>query len=165
MLDVHRHFRAAAVGLSLLTPACDSMPHHPSEPSLSPAAVSPIAASRAPVEVPLFEQFDDLNPCTGAVVTITFTGTARIHQFGNHSMLVANGSVATSDGFTGSFNRQIVVHGDRVTHARFHDMEVNQATGQRIIFGVGMFHETTAGGEIRVSFVHFSGAKCVGPAA
>jgi hypothetical protein len=49
-----------------------------------------------------------------------------------------------------------------VTHLRFHDMEVSDQTGQRIIFGVGLVHETLANGEVVVSFDHFSGLRCVG---
>ena len=141
--------------------ACESTTLSPQQPS------APLYANtgHAPIEVPLLEQFDDLNPCTGQVVTFTFTGVARIQQFDDHFVLVARGSVATSDGFSGSFNRQFVFQGDRVTHLRFHDMEVRHATGQRIRFGVGMFHETSVQGQPVVSFTHFSGARCVGKGA
>lgn len=121
------------------------------------------AAGGAPIVVPLFEEFDDLNPCTGEVVTYTFTGTARIKEFDDHFILVAKGTVVTSDGFSGSFNRQFVFQGDRVAHLRFHDMEVSDDTGQRIMFGVGLLHETSVAGETVVSFLHFSGLRCVGP--
>jgi hypothetical protein len=132
----------------------------------APAALPvPTAASGAPSEVPFFEEFQDINPCTGQVVTYTFTGSARIRESADHFILVAKGSVVTSDGFSGSFNRQFVFIGDRVTHLRFHDMEVNSATGQRIIFGVGLFHETSPQGQPVVSFEHFSGLRCVGKRA
>ena len=145
----------------LLTPvvvavlACGS-PVSPSVP-----AGSSMSDSRAPVEVTLFEQFPDVNPCTGQIVTYTFTGTARIQKFQEHSVLVAQGTVETSDGFSGTFNRQFVFAAG-VTQLRFHDMEVSSATGQRIIFGVGLVHETLVSGQTVVSFDQFSGVRCVG---
>jgi hypothetical protein len=145
----------------VLTAGCDN----PAQPEQAIAAPpGPIAASR-PVEVPFFEEFQDINPCTGQLVTYTFTGTARIQESDDRSILVARGSVVTSDGFTGSFNRQFVFIGGRVTHLRFHDMEVSSETGQRIIFGVGLFHETSLQGQPVVSFEHFSGLQCVGRGA
>lgn len=119
-------------------------------------------AAAKPIEVPLFEELDDINPCTGETITLTFAGTAFIREFDDHFLLVARGTVVTSDGFSGSFNRQLVFHGDRVATLRFHDMEITDETGQRIIFGVGLVHETTVDGETVVSFVHFSGLRCVG---
>ena len=121
------------------------------------------AAGGPPIVVPLLEAFNDLNPCTGVVVTYTFTGTARIQAFDNHLILVGKGTVVTSDGFSGQFNRQFVFNGDRVVHLRFHDMEVSDETGQRIMFGVGLIHETSVEGQPVVSFEHFSGLRCVGP--
>jgi hypothetical protein len=45
-------------------------------------------------------------------------------------------------------------------------MEISNATGQRIIFAVGIIHETSVDGESVVSFDHISGPRCVGrPAA
>jgi len=121
-----------------------------------------IASAQSPTQVPLFEQFQDLNPCTGAVVTYTFSGTARIIEFDDHFILVAKGSVVTSDGFSGSFNRQFVVQGDQVTVLRFHDMEMSGATGQIIMFGVGLFVQISVQGQPVVSFLQFSGLRCVG---
>ncbi|MGQ0797596.1 MAG: hypothetical protein ACT4OI_07030 [Methanobacteriota archaeon] len=121
-----------------------------------------IASAQAPIEVPLFEEFSDLNLCTDEVVTYTFTGTARISEFDGHFILVARGSVVTSDGFSGSFNRQFVFQDDRVTVLRFHDMEVSDETGQMIVFGVGLIVEISADGEPVVSFLQFSGLRCVG---
>ena len=120
-------------------------------------------AGAAPTAVPFSEQFDDINPCTGETITLTFTGTAFIQEFDDHSILVAAGTVVTSDGFSGTFNRQFVFLGDRVAHLRFHDMEVSDETGQRVVFGVGLVHETSVDGQPVVSFTHTSGLRCVGP--
>jgi hypothetical protein len=140
-----------AIALAVL--ACDSSP-------LTPVASS-VSSRQAPAEEPFTEVFEDVNPCTGNVVTYTFSGTARVRESGDDLFLVAKGTVVTSDGFTGSFNRQFIIN-DNVTHLRFHDMEASSQTGQRIIFGVGLFHETTVNGESVVSFEQFSGARCVG---
>jgi hypothetical protein len=156
-----RAFASAATSLLCATLGCDSAPLSPPQ-SLAPTYAT---SGQGPTEVPLFEQFDDLNPCTGAVVTYTFTGTARIQDFDAHFILVARGSVATSDGFSGSFNRQFVFQGDHVVTLRFHDMEVRDETGQRILFGVGLVHETSVNGQPVVSFTHFSGLRCVGKGA
>jgi len=130
---------------------CESSPTHPA---------SVVSTVNAPVEEPFTEVFTDVNPCTGNVITYTLAGTARVRRSGDDiSFLVAKGTVVTSDGFSGNFNRQFIIN-DRVTHLRFHDMEVSNQTGQRIIFGVGLLHETKANS---LSFVHFSGARCVGP--
>src|SRR2546422_3591316 len=98
-----------------------------------------IASAQSPTQVPLFEQFQDLNPCMGAVVTYTFSGTARIIKFDDHFILVAKGSVVTSDGFSGSFNRKFVFQGDQETVFRFHALEISAETAQFIWFAVGRF--------------------------
>ena len=119
-------------------------------------------AAAEPIVVPLVDEFVDVNPCTGETITLTFGGTALIWEFDGHFLLVASGTVVTSDAFSGSFNRQFVFYGDRVSTLRFHDMEVSDETGQRVIFGVGLVHETTVDGETVVSFGHTSGLRCVG---
>ena len=137
------------------------------EPSpLSPPATSALespSTAQGAITVPLLEVIVDFNPCTSEPITLTFTGMARIREFDDHFLLVARGSVVTSDGYSGTFNRQLVFHGDRVVHLRFHDMEVNNETGQRIVFAVGFFHQTSVSGEPVVTFEHFTGARCVGP--
>jgi len=120
------------------------------------------AASRAPVQVPIGEQLVDLNPCTGKPTTYTFNGTARVQAFDDHYLLVASGTVKTDDGFVGTFNRQFVFVGDRVVHLRFHDSEMTDGGGQRIMFGVGLYHQTSPQGDPVVSFEQFSGLRCVG---
>ena len=121
------------------------------------------AGGGAPIVVPLFVEFDDINPCTGVVIHLTFTGTARIQAFDDHFILVGKGTVLTSDGFSGTFNHQFVFQGDQMAVLRFHDMEVSDETGQRIIFGVGLVVEVSVHGQAVVSFEHLSGLSCVGP--
>ncbi len=92
------------------------------------------------------------------------TGTAQVQAFGDHFLLHVLGSVTTTDGFSGSFNWTFVFEGDRVAQIRAHDMEVSDATGQRMIFAVGVEHTTTVDGTPVVSFMHFSKerVRCVG---
>ena len=128
-------------------------------PHIAPQTV---VTSHAPVEVPLNVQFNDINFCTGQIVTYTMTGTARVQQQGDRYLLVARGTVVTSDGFAGTFNRTFIIKGDQVTHLRFHDMETSSATGQRQVFSVGMYHLTAVNGEPIVEFEQFGGGGCPG---
>lgn len=160
-----RRLRFAAVILvpALLVSCTErTAPSDPAPPT-SLGLVSP-AAARTPIDVPIFAQFDDVNPCTGEPITLTYNGTGQLQEFGDHSVLHVIGSVVTTDGYTGSFNWTIVFQGDRVAHVRAHDMEVNDATGQRVIFAVGVEHTTSVDGEPVVSFVHFSKdrIRCIG---
>lgn len=126
-------------------------------------SVSPLVSLAAPpASQPLFEQFDDVNPCTDEVITFTLVGTAVVRSSGDHFTLRASGAVTTSDGYEGSFNRNFVVIGDRVETFRFHDMELSSASGERMIFGVGLAHVTRVNGVPVVDMVRFSGARCVG---
>jgi hypothetical protein len=88
----------------------------------------PVAADRKPSEQPPFEAIQDINPCTGKLITLTFTGTARIHELSDHFTPHGYGTVVTSDGWTGTFNRQLIFHGERVATLRFHDMELDAGT-------------------------------------
>ena len=132
--------------------------------SLFLATTGAQAGGGAPIFVPILDVFDDINPCTDAVITLTFAGTARIQEFDDYFIFVGKGTVETSDGYSGRFNRQFVFQGDQVAVLRFHDMEVSDETGQRVIFGVGLLVEVSVHGQLVVSFgPHTSGLRCVGP--
>ncbi len=120
------------------------------------------AGGGAPVVVPHDVFFFDLNPCTGEWVRYDLTGTERIQAFDDHFISQAKGTIVT-EGFSGRYHWQLVIHGDRVFHASFHDWEVSDETGQRIMFAIGVIHETSVDGQPVVSFVHLSGLRCVGP--
>jgi len=126
---------------------------------LSAAALVTFAAP--PASQPLFEQFDDVNPCTDEIITLTFTGTAFVQTSGDHFILRASGTVTTSDGFEGSFNRNFIFIGDRVETLRFHDMEISDDTGQRVIAAVGLVHVTRVDGVPVVDLVKFPSLRCV----
>ena len=99
----------------------------------------------------------DIFPCL-----MNFTGTAVVRMSGDHFTLRASGTVVTSDGFEGSFNRNFIVIGDRVETLRFHDMEMSNATGQRVIAAVGLVHVTRVDGVPVVDLVKFPNLRCVG---
>ncbi len=126
-------------------------------------SISPLVSFAAPpTSQPLFEQITDVNPCTDEIITLTLTGTAVVRSSGDHFTLRASGTVITSDGYEGTFNRNFVVIGDRVETLRFHDMEVSNTTGERIVFAVGLVHVTRIDGVPVVDLVKLNGPRCVG---
>ena len=145
----------------LAVAGCDA----PNPMSSTPSGVVLTAnATRAPVESPFSTVIDDFNACTGLPISLTFTGTAWVQEFNDHFLMRVRGEVTTNDGFVGTFNWTFVEYGDQVGIVRAHDMELSDATGQRMIFPVGLEHVTNVNGEIVVSFVHFSKdvVRCVG---
>ena len=128
-------------------------------------SAAPVVTSAAPpASQPLFEQVEDVNPCTDEIITLTFAGSAVTRSSGDHFTLRASGTVTTSDGYEGSFNRNFVVIGDRVETLRFHDMEISDASGQRIVFAVGLVHVTRVNDVPVVDLVKLNGPRCVGRA-
>ena len=148
------------IGISLLLLACGG-----------PAPTDPAGGrptfSRAPVESPLLVLIDDVNACNGLPITLTYAGTAQVQEFDGHSLLHVNGTVTTTDGYTGTFNWTFIFEGDQVGHITAHDMEVSDESGQRILFAVGLDHVTAVDGQIVVSFSHFSHdrIRCLGQPA
>lgn len=128
------------------------------------SAASLVTFAAPPASQPLFEQFDDVNPCTDEIITLTFVGTAVVRSSGDHFTLRASGTVTTSDGFEGSFNRNFVVIGDRVETLRFHDMEMSNVNGQRVVAAVGLVHVTRVDGVPVVDLIKFPSLRCVGSA-
>ena len=156
---------AGIAALSLLFAGCEpTLPTSPTQtaPNATPPALD---AAQSPTEVPLLVVIDDVNPCTGLPVTLTYDGTARVQEFVNHFVLHVNGTVETTDGFSGSFNWTLVFQADQVAHVSAHDMEVSDATGQIMIFPIGLEQHVTVNGELVVDLFHFSKdrVRCVGP--
>jgi hypothetical protein len=135
-----------------------------SDSTLSPAAPfsGSLASANAPVSSPFRLEFDDVNPCTGALEHFVFEGTQRAQVFDDHSILHIAGTVNTSTGWAGKFNRQLVTQGTDLTW-RFMDMEVGPE-GDRQIFN-GVLIGTIVDGRLNLSFDH-ADLRCVGkPAA
>ena len=59
------------------------------------------AAADPPVEEPILDVFTDINPCTGEEMTVTFVGTALVHEHGEREIATAHRTITTSDGFEG----------------------------------------------------------------
>src|SRR5689334_19382942 len=74
----------------------------------SALSVSRSLLSQAISASPFHLEFDDFNPCNGALEHFVFDGTQRIESFDGHQVLHVVGTVTTDDGWVGMFNRQLV---------------------------------------------------------
>jgi hypothetical protein len=97
----------------------------------------------------------------GEPETLTFSGTLRIQEFGRQTIIHGSGSVTTTEGYVGMFNRQFVFQGDQVTTLHFFDMEIGP-DGQRQLF-TGVVHVTFVNG-IPKAEVENLRLQCVGKA-
>lgn len=88
------------------------------------------AASSAPTPVPIFVQFDDVNPCSGLVHTISFTGTAWIQELDGRLVIREQRTITTSSGFEGRGTDTFVDNGNTQKFS-FDDM-LSNASGDRI---------------------------------
>lgn len=115
-------------------------------------------AAGSVTEEPFHLFFYDLNPCTGLTESFSFDGTSRIQSVGDLTVVHISGTVTTSDGWQGVFNRQFVLKDDQVFTARFFDMEVGANHGRQLF--TGNIHVTVVDGKTVVSFVRTS-LRCV----
>src|ERR671922_414973 len=88
---------------------------------------APAAADR-PTEFPILDVFDDVNPCTGNPMTVTFTGTVLVHSHDSRVVAIAHRTITTSDGFVGHGTDSFVDNG-QVFRARLTDILTNAITG------------------------------------
>ena len=87
----------------------------------------------------------------------------KVQERAGFYQLVAHGTISTSDGWTGRFNRTFVIIDDKVFVVRFHDMEVQaNPAGPKQVFSVGMGHQTLASGATHDYFERYGGGGCVG---
>jgi len=166
------HWYLSSVVLALV--ACESGIVAPTAPESVPSAGGGGAAVESPS--PQFaassggwesgvivEEFVAPNSCTGELATFTFTGQMKVEQRGGFYHLIAHGTVETSDGWTGRFNRTFVIIDDKVFVVRFHDMEVQaDPAGPKQVWSVGMGHETLASGETHDYFERYGNSGCRG---
>jgi hypothetical protein len=87
------------------------------------------AAADAPTEFPILDVFPDVNPCTGDDMTVTFVGTAFVHEHGSRIVVRAERTITTSDGFVGHGTDSFVDNG-QVLVFRQTDIMTN-ASGDR----------------------------------
>ena len=74
-------------------------------------AFAAAAAADAPMEFPILDVFEDVNPCTGDLMTVTFVGTTFIHEHGSRVLGRAERTITTSDGFVGHGTDSFVDNG------------------------------------------------------
>jgi hypothetical protein len=87
------------------------------------------AAADPPTEFPILDVFEDVNPCTGEAMTVTFEGTAFVHEHGSRVLGRAERTITTSDGFVGHGTDSFVDNG-QVVSFRQTDIMTN-ASGDR----------------------------------
>ena len=92
-------------------------------------AVAAPAAADPPTEFPILDVFEDVNPCTGDVMTVTFTGTFFVHEHGSRVVVRGDRTITTSDGFVGHGTDSFVDNG-QVLVFRQTDIMTN-ASGDR----------------------------------
>jgi hypothetical protein len=93
------------------------------------AFAAPAAADR-PQQFPIFDQFPDVNPCTGEDMTVTFTGTFYVHEHGSRVVVRGQRTITTSDGFVGHGTDNFVDNG-QVLMFRQTDIMTNASSGER----------------------------------
>jgi hypothetical protein len=115
------------------------------------------AAADPPTEFPIFDVFTDVNPCTGETMTVTFVGTAFVHEHGSRIVVRAERTITTSDGFVGHGTDTFVDNG-QVLVSRLDDMLAN-GSGDRFraqgVFVLDLSTETVR--------VERGGLTCLGP--
>lgn len=71
-----------------------------------PAAAGPTTG------VPFVEVFEDVNPCTGDVHTVTIVGTLWVHDHDGRLVINAERTITTTSGFGGRGNTSFVRNGE-----------------------------------------------------
>ena len=115
------------------------------------------AAADAPTEFPILDVFEDVNPCTGDPMTVTFVGTTFIHEHGSRVLGRAERTITTSDGFVGHGTDSFVDNG-QILVFRLTDILTNPS-GDRIR-ARGLFVLDLSTGTARVDRGELT---CLGP--
>jgi hypothetical protein len=118
---------------------------------------APAAADR-PTEFPILDVFQDVNPCTGNIMTVTFVGTAFVHSHDSRTVAIAHRTITTSDGFVGHGTDSFVENG-QVLMSRITDIMTN-ASGDRFR-ARGVFVLDLSTDTVRVDKFELT---CLGPA-
>jgi hypothetical protein len=118
---------------------------------------APAAADR-PTEFPILDVFQDVNPCTGNIMTVTFVGTAFVHEHGSRIVVNAERTITTSDGFSGH-GRDTFVDNGQVLMFRQTDVMANSSGDRFLAQGLFVLDLTT--GTVRIEGGELT---CLGPA-
>jgi hypothetical protein len=98
--------------------------------SIVALAFAATAAADAPMEFPILDVFEDVNPCTDTAMTVTFTGTASVHSHGSRIVVHAARTITTSDGFVGHGTDTFVDNGQVFKFSQT-DIMTNAESGAR----------------------------------
>jgi hypothetical protein len=96
---------------------------------------------------PFEETFDDVNPCTGLVQTVTIAVTFSVHSHDGRNVAQGERTISTSSGFVGEGTSSFVANG-QIEIFRFTDILSNDA-GDRIR-AKGVFVVDLSTGTVRV---------------
>jgi hypothetical protein len=115
------------------------------------------AAADPPTAIPFELEFEDVNPCTGLVETVTFSGTEFIHFHDGRVVGRGERTITTSGGFVGRGTHSFVDNG-RILVFRLGDM-LSNASGDRLR-AKSVFVLDLSTGTVRVDKVELT---CLGP--
>lgn len=121
-----------------------------------------VDAPGVPTAVPIFSQFEGSNPCSGLPQTVTFTGTAWIHELPDGRVVVrTQRAITTSAGFQGRGTSTVVDNGN-ILKFTLNDM-LTHPSGDRIRAHLVLVVDlTTTPPTVRVRQGTFDGTICVG---
>lgn len=88
------------------------------------------AAADPPITFSEGDVFQDVNPCTGATMTVTFAVTVFLHSHGTREVARAERAITTSDGSVGHGTDSFVDNG-HILMFRFTDIMTNASAGYR----------------------------------
>jgi hypothetical protein len=115
------------------------------------------ASADPPVQMgPFVDTFEDVNPCTDQVHTVTIAATFSVHFHDDRVVAHADRTLSTSSGFSGTGTSSFVDNG-RIEMFRFTDILSNDA-GDRIR-AKGVFVVDLSTGTVRVDTFELS---CLG---
>jgi len=116
------------------------------------------AAANPPTEIPFEFTFDDVNPCTGDIHTVTIAGTTFVHDHDGRIVAYSERTITTSPtGFVGHGTDSYVLNG-QVEMFRLDDIATN-ASGDRFRARF-MFVVDLSTGTVRVEKLELT---CLGP--
>jgi hypothetical protein len=124
-----------------------------------PVAFAATAAADTPTEFPFEFVFDDVNPCTGDMHTVTIAGTTSVHDHDGRIVAVSERTITTSPtGFVGHGTDSFVLNG-QVEMFRLADI-LTSPSGDRIRARAVILFDLSSG-TVRVEK---GGLTCLGPA-
>jgi hypothetical protein len=116
------------------------------------------AAADPPTAFPIEDVFDDVNPCTGDDMTVTFDGTAFVHFHDSRIVARAQRTITTSDGSVGHGTDNFVENG-QILMSRITDIMTNPSGYRFRARGVFVLDVSTE--TVRVERFELT---CLGPA-